>query len=234
MTSSPLFISVAESMVIFGPMFHVGCRSASPGVTSASSAADRPRKGPPEAVRISRRTSRRSPPVQALVNRVVLAVDRQDFDGSAPRGLHHQPARHDENLLVGERDSLAGVDRGEHRLEARRARRREQHRVHVGPGDDRHEAGTTGSRERTRPGAAGGQLALQRLQRGVRGHRHGGGREPGHLVGEERRVLTGRERDDAKAVRMRLGHRQRAASDRSRRADDGEAVHQACRYLTNR
>ncbi len=29
MTSSPLFISVAESMVIFGPIFQVGWRSAS-------------------------------------------------------------------------------------------------------------------------------------------------------------------------------------------------------------
>ena len=34
MTSSPLFISVAESMVIFGPIRHVGWRSASSGVTS--------------------------------------------------------------------------------------------------------------------------------------------------------------------------------------------------------
>ena len=46
-------MSVAESTVIFGPMFQVGCASASAGVTSASSLRLRPRKGPPEAVRTS-------------------------------------------------------------------------------------------------------------------------------------------------------------------------------------
>src|SRR3954452_7611491 len=49
-TSSPLFASVAESIVIFGPIDHVGCASASSGVTSASSSRVRPRNGPPLAV----------------------------------------------------------------------------------------------------------------------------------------------------------------------------------------
>ena len=38
MTSRPLFISVAESMVILPPIDHVGWLSASSTVTSASSA----------------------------------------------------------------------------------------------------------------------------------------------------------------------------------------------------
>ena len=46
-TSSALFISVAESIEIFGPIRQVGCRSASSGVTPARSRADRPRNGPP-------------------------------------------------------------------------------------------------------------------------------------------------------------------------------------------
>ena len=45
-SSSPLFASVAESTVIFGPMFQVGCASASSGVTSCRSSALRPRNGP--------------------------------------------------------------------------------------------------------------------------------------------------------------------------------------------
>src|SRR3954452_2325330 len=49
-TSSPLFASVAESTVIFGPMRQVGCASACSGVTSSSSARARPRNGPPEPV----------------------------------------------------------------------------------------------------------------------------------------------------------------------------------------
>ena len=107
-TSRPLFISVAESMVIFRPIRHVGCCSASAAVTSASSDADRPRNGPPDAVRMSRRISRRLAAVQALMNGVVLAVDRQDRDAASPaRRFGHDAAGHDEHFLVGERDRLA-------------------------------------------------------------------------------------------------------------------------------
>ena len=58
MTSSPLFINVAESMVILGPIDHVGWRNASSGVTAPRSAAGRSRNGPPDAVSMYRRTSR--------------------------------------------------------------------------------------------------------------------------------------------------------------------------------
>ena len=44
-------------MVIFGPIFHVGCRKASAAVTLRSASGDSARNGPPEAVRISRSTS---------------------------------------------------------------------------------------------------------------------------------------------------------------------------------
>ena len=53
-------MSVDESMVIFGPIDQVGWASASSTVTSASSAFDRPRNGPPEAVSTMRLTQ--SPP----------------------------------------------------------------------------------------------------------------------------------------------------------------------------
>ena len=58
MTSSPLFISVDESMVIFGPIDHVGWANASSIDTSARLAALRPRNGPPLAVSTTRDTSR--------------------------------------------------------------------------------------------------------------------------------------------------------------------------------
>ena len=57
MTSSPLFIIVAESIVIFGPIFHVGCRRASSTVIAGNVAKSRVRNGPPEAVRTRRFTS---------------------------------------------------------------------------------------------------------------------------------------------------------------------------------
>ena len=64
MTSNPLFIRVDESMVIFAPMLHVGCASASAAVTPASCARVRPRKGPPDAVTHKRATSRASSPMR--------------------------------------------------------------------------------------------------------------------------------------------------------------------------
>lgn len=48
-----------------GPIAHVGWASASAGVTWASSALLRPRKGPPEAVTTSLRTSARVPEASA-------------------------------------------------------------------------------------------------------------------------------------------------------------------------
>ena len=56
-TSRPLFISVAESIVILPPIAQVGCASASSTVTSASSARERPRNGPPLAVIVSPATA---------------------------------------------------------------------------------------------------------------------------------------------------------------------------------
>ncbi len=61
MSSSPLFIRLAEFTVTTGPIDHVGWASACSAVTAASSARVRPRNGPPEAVRTSRETSERSP-----------------------------------------------------------------------------------------------------------------------------------------------------------------------------
>ena len=51
--SSPLFIIVAESMVIFAPIDQFGCLRACSAVTSLSSSAFLPKNGPPDAVRIS-------------------------------------------------------------------------------------------------------------------------------------------------------------------------------------
>ena len=62
MTSRPLFISVAESIVIFGPIVHTGWVRASFTLAFASSLRVQPRNGPPEPVMITRlRSSRRSP-----------------------------------------------------------------------------------------------------------------------------------------------------------------------------
>src|SRR5262245_35896590 len=56
-TSRPLFISVELSTVIFAPMFHVGCASASATVTCSRASRVRPRNGPPLALSTLRATS---------------------------------------------------------------------------------------------------------------------------------------------------------------------------------
>ncbi len=53
MSSRPLFIKVAESMVILAPMDQLGCFSASDGVARAASSRLLARNGPPEAVSVT-------------------------------------------------------------------------------------------------------------------------------------------------------------------------------------
>src|SRR5450631_3486225 len=62
MTSSPLLTSVAELVVITGPMAQVGWARACRGVTASRAARFHPRKGPPLAVITSLRTSSPVPP----------------------------------------------------------------------------------------------------------------------------------------------------------------------------
>ena len=123
-SSRPLFASVAESIVIFGPMRQVGCASASSGVTPSSSARERPRNGPPEAVRTRPGDGRRLAALEALVQRRVLAVDgEQQPPAPRPRG-DRELAGSDEALLVRERERDAVLERPERRAGRPRTRRR--------------------------------------------------------------------------------------------------------------
>ena len=64
-TSSPLFIRVAQSMVILGPIFQLGCFKASALVTDWSCSRCIPKKGPPEQVsKILRISSWRREPMR--------------------------------------------------------------------------------------------------------------------------------------------------------------------------
>ena len=60
-TSKPLFISEAESIVTFAPMHQLGWFNASSTLTRSSSSAGRCRNGPPDAVRITFSTAECSP-----------------------------------------------------------------------------------------------------------------------------------------------------------------------------
>ena len=74
--------------------------------------------------------------MQALVNRVVLAVDGQDGHALAAGGVHHQAAGHDQHFLVRQGDGLARLDRAQHGVEGGRTGRCTQHDVDVGMGRD--------------------------------------------------------------------------------------------------
>jgi len=62
----------------------------------------------------------RLPSMQALVNRVVLAVHRQDRHAAAAGRLRHERAGHHQHFLVRERNRLPRFDRREHRFQSRR------------------------------------------------------------------------------------------------------------------
>ena len=109
-TSSALFIRVAESIVILGPIRQVGCLRASSGVTSVSSLRVRPRNGPPDEVRMTRRTSWRAPAFERLKDGRVLAVNRQDLRSARAGQLHDERPGDDERLFVGQGDDLAGFE----------------------------------------------------------------------------------------------------------------------------
>ncbi len=120
-SSRPLFASVAESIVIFGPMRQVGCASASSGVTPSSSARERPRNGPPEAVRTSPRTVSGSRPSRHWCNAECSLSTGTMVPPPRSRAAERQLACGDEALLVRERQGDAVLERPERRADAREA-----------------------------------------------------------------------------------------------------------------
>ena len=145
MTSRPLFASVAESIVILAPIVQVGWRERLLRRDRAELVGGRSRNGPPDAVRISRSTrspgprprgtarspsapsrSGRSQP-SALASGIAGIRRGRARGGQGSRARHHEVAAGDERLLVGRRDDLAGLERGEDRPQADDA---------TGPDDD--------------------------------------------------------------------------------------------------
>ena len=93
MTSSPLFIRVALSMVILGPIFQVGWLRASSMVAAWMRARGQSRKGPPLAVMRTSRMEAGIAAVQQLVQGGVLAVHGQQLAATGQGRLVHEGAR---------------------------------------------------------------------------------------------------------------------------------------------
>ena len=118
--------------MIFGPMRPGGVLERLLDVTARISSSDVVRNGPPDAVMSSRRTSSTSLAAQALPDRAMLAIHRQDGDAVLLRLGGDDMASEDERLFVGQRDGLAGADRRQRRLEADHAGGRRDDGLHVG------------------------------------------------------------------------------------------------------
>ena len=133
-SSRPLFASVAESTVIFGPMFQVGCASASPRrdvfQLLARSAAERPAGGGEhEGVDLVGRRGLRgtgTPP---------SARCRRECSRPPPRSLRveRELSGGDEALLVREREIDAALERPQRRGQAGEADHGVEDEIRLGP-----------------------------------------------------------------------------------------------------
>ena len=125
-SSRPLFISVAESIVILPPIAHVGWRSASCDgdvlELGARAAAERAAGGG-EHEPVDRAGAARLLGGDQLVQRGVLGVDRDQLRAGGLGERHHELAADDQRLLVGERDVDPLGERDDRRARGRRSRR---------------------------------------------------------------------------------------------------------------
>ena len=134
-SSSPLLASVAESTVIFGPIDHVGCASASSTVISSvcRRSALQPRKGPPDAVS----TYPTGVDGRAASTSWKSAECSLSTGISSPRPrrlrLEREVAAGDEALLVRKREPEPSLERPERRAQSGEADDRVQHDVRLGP-----------------------------------------------------------------------------------------------------
>ncbi len=207
-------------MVIFGPIDQFGCCSACSGVAALIASSDQVRNGPPDAVRMMRRTSSRRTGAERLEDGVVLGIDGKHGgagDGGAP---HEQGAGTHQAFLVGKRDGGAAVDGGQRRLQAdRTADRRHQPISRTLRGLE--QTGLAGRRLDTAAGQGFLQLAI-----GCRISDHG---EPcadlTRDFRQRRRIAPRADRLDAIAFRRALDQIDRADADRAGSAEDGDAAH---------
>src|SRR6266542_464353 len=218
-TSRALFASVAESTVIFFPIRHVVCRSASVTVAWATRSGVQVLNGPPDAVRMRRASSAGRRPLRHC-STALCSESIGTISPPPSRAARHELARPHQRLLVRERDALPGAQRGQRGLETRRTHDRVDDDLDVGAQSRFHQAfasvaSSSGPLPRIdQPDVAGPpvrRLPLEQLGVGVGG-----------------------EGCDAKPLPLPGEHPQRGAADRAGRAEDRDSDGHATPNSRNR
>ena len=142
---------------------------------------------------------------EALVERRVLAVDGDDLPGTAVAHRRHHRTAGDEALLVGEREALAVLERGERGRQAGEADHRVEDDVDLG--------------ERR-------QLGEHVRGIGTEARRVEGNAELRGLGLQQLAVARRSERDDLVLVAVVADDVERLRADRTGRAEDRDAAHQ--------
>ena len=137
------------------------------------------------------------------------------------RSITSRPAIH-QHFLVGQRDPLAGANRGDDRYDTAMARRRAEHRVDAVAGHQIDQRLRSGGAQVEVSLGPGRQLRPECVAGGVGGHDGGAG--PVALDLQRQRGGAGAgEADHLQAIRVRVDDGQRAVTDRAGRAEDREA-----------
>ncbi len=222
-TSRPLLTSVAEFVVTSGPMDQVGWARACSGPTSASEARSRPRNGPPEAVRTSRRTSAERPPRRHWASAECSESTGTTWSGAA--SASHQVDPDDEGLLVGQRQHVAGLQRSEGGAQADRAGQAVEHDVGRDGGQLR--SGLLAGQHLDPPARAPQRSADLHGDR-LLADRHDGCVVGEHLIHQQPRVTAARgQTGDGEVVAVSGDDVERLGADGARGAKHRDASHAA-------
>ena len=218
-------MSVELSIVILGPIVHVGWASASCDRHRAQLArAAQSRKGPPDAGE-EQPAPRRVVLLhrgQALVHRAVLRVHRHDLGAGRAARLLHDGRAGDERLLVGQGEAPARLER--------RHRDRQPGEADDGVEDD---VGAAGRIDQAlladeHLGAGGDAVADGRVEGGVADD-DDGWEELVRLRDEHVGRAVGGERVHPEALRLGANDVERLRADRARGAHQADGAHRLSR-----
>ena len=206
--------------MILPPIAHVGMREGLLDRHASSSAAARPRKGPPEAVRTSGSTVPGRSPARSWCSAACSESTGIELRAGRLAQRHDELAADDEAIPCWPaRRRSPSRERDDGRAEPRRADDGVQDQVGVGLRDEADEPLRPGEHLAVRP-----RLARTRRRVWIRQ------RDTPHAVraclGDERLVRAlGRQADDLEGVARPRHHVQRLGADRARRAEDEQPLH---------